>query len=87
MWLLKWFPVRIVDQLLLFISRCMLGDTSLLGLTRPKLGPLELKGISGKTPVLDVGTLAKIRSGDIKVLLFYINRLYIYIYHSIVHVS
>ncbi|KAI3513750.1 hypothetical protein L1887_11880 [Cichorium endivia] len=67
MWLLKWLPVRMVDQLLLFVSRCILGDTSLLGLDRPKLGPLELKGISGKTPVLDVGTLAKIRSGDIKV--------------------
>ncbi|KAL4572220.1 hypothetical protein LXL04_018990 [Taraxacum kok-saghyz] len=67
MWLLKWFPVRIVDHLLLFISRCLLGDTSVLGLNRPKIGPLELKGISGKTPVLDVGTLAKIRSGDIKV--------------------
>ncbi|KVI11606.1 indole-3-pyruvate monooxygenase YUCCA2-like [Cynara cardunculus var. scolymus] len=67
MWLLKWLPVQIVDQLLLFVSRFMLGDTSHIGLNRPKLGPLELKGISGKTPVLDVGTLAKIKTGDIKV--------------------
>ncbi|KAL8237064.1 hypothetical protein R6Q59_018145 [Mikania micrantha] len=66
-WLLKWLPIRIVDQLLLFVSRIMIGDTSHLGLNRPKLGPLELKSIYGKTPVLDVGTLAKIRSGDIKV--------------------
>ncbi|KAF9615431.1 hypothetical protein IFM89_023323, partial [Coptis chinensis] len=67
MLLLKWLPIRLVDQFLLLISRVLLGDTTYLGLTRPSVGPLELKNISGKTPVLDVGTLAKIRSGDIKV--------------------
>ncbi|KAJ4953194.1 hypothetical protein NE237_030026 [Protea cynaroides] len=67
MWLLKWFPIRLVDQFLLFVSRLMLGDTSRLGLRRPPLGPLELKSTSGKTPVLDTGTLAKIQSGQIKV--------------------
>ncbi|KAF5805315.1 putative indole-3-pyruvate monooxygenase [Helianthus annuus] len=66
-WLLKWFPVRIVDRFLLFVSRIIIGDTNRLGLYRPKHGPLELKSVYGKTPVLDVGTLAKIRSGDIKV--------------------
>ncbi|CAL1359516.1 unnamed protein product [Linum trigynum] len=67
MWLTKWFSIRAVDRFLLLMSRLMLGDTARLGLTRPKLGPLELKGLTGKTPVLDVGTLAKIRSGHIKV--------------------
>ncbi|KAF2303917.1 hypothetical protein GH714_024519 [Hevea brasiliensis] len=67
MWLLKWFPLGLVDQILLLISRFMLGDTSQFGLHRPKLGPIQLKNATGKTPVLDVGTLAKIRSGDIKV--------------------
>lgn len=67
MCLLKWFPVRIVDRILLWASYITIGDTNRLGLNRPKLGPLELKNVSGKTPVLDVGTLAKIRSGDIKV--------------------
>ncbi|KAI3711615.1 hypothetical protein L1987_70154 [Smallanthus sonchifolius] len=67
MCLLKWFPVRVVDWFLLLASHFMIGDTNKLGLSRPKLGPLELKNVSGKTPVLDVGTLAKIRSGDIKV--------------------
>jgi len=46
----------------------MLGDTAQLGLDRPRLGPLQLKNLSGKTPVLDVGTLAKIKGGHIKVL-------------------
>lgn len=67
MWLLKWFPIQMVDRLLLFVAWLMLGDTARLGLDRPHLGPLQLKNRSGKTPVLDVGTLAKIRAGEIKV--------------------
>ncbi|KAM0887724.1 hypothetical protein ACQ4PT_028817 [Festuca glaucescens] len=67
MWLLKWLPVHVVDLFLLLVARAMLGDTARLGLKRPTVGPLELKSLSGKTPVLDVGTFAKIRSGDIKV--------------------
>ncbi|CAD5166771.1 unnamed protein product [Musa acuminata subsp. malaccensis] len=67
MWLLKWLPMRTVDRILLLVSRVMLGDTQRYGLRRPRLGPLELKSLSGKTPVLDVGALAKIKSGDIKV--------------------
>ncbi|KDP33668.1 hypothetical protein JCGZ_07239 [Jatropha curcas] len=67
MWLLKWFPLKLVDQILLFLSYFLLGDTSKLGIHRPKLGPLQLKNTAGKTPVLDVGTLAKIRTGEIKV--------------------
>ncbi|XVE71067.1 hypothetical protein DITRI_Ditri10aG0120400 [Diplodiscus trichospermus] len=67
MWLLKWLPMRLVDRFLLIVTWLMLGDTARFGLDRPRLGPLELKNLSGKTPVLDVGTLAKIKSGDIKV--------------------
>lgn len=67
MWLLKWLPMSLVDRLLLIVSRLILGDTARYGLGRPSMGPLELKNLSGKTPVLDVGTLAKIKKGDIKV--------------------
>lgn len=67
MWLLKWLPISFVDRFLLLVSRLLLGDTGRLGLDRPQLGPLQLKNLSGKTPVLDVGTLAKIKSGDIKI--------------------
>ncbi|KAK1367730.1 Flavin-containing monooxygenase [Heracleum sosnowskyi] len=68
MWLLKWFPVRLVDTFLLIVCRILLGDTSKLGLVRPSIGPLELKNSAGKTPVLDVGTLHRIKNGDIKVV-------------------
>lgn len=65
--LLKWFPVPLVDKFLLLMSWFSVGDTSRLGLHRPDIGPLELKNLSGKTPVIDVGTLAKIKIGHIKV--------------------
>ncbi|KAG2411010.1 Indole-3-pyruvate monooxygenase [Vigna angularis] len=67
MCLLKWFHVRLVDKFLLLMSHLILGDTAQFGLHRPKIGPLELKNLYGKTPVLDVGTLAHIKSGKIKV--------------------
>ncbi|KAK9265714.1 hypothetical protein L1049_024968 [Liquidambar formosana] len=68
MWLLKWFPVRLVDWFLLLSSRMILGDTHRIGIKRPKIGPLELKNTTGKTPVLDVGAMEKIKSGEIKVV-------------------
>ncbi|WOL14674.1 indole-3-pyruvate monooxygenase YUCCA2-like [Canna indica] len=67
MWLLRWLPVRAADRVLLLLSRLTLGDTRRYGLPRPHLGPLELKALSGKTPVLDVGALAKIKSGHVSV--------------------
>lgn len=66
--LMKWFPLWLVDRFLLFIAWIMFGDTYQYGLTRPKIGPLQMKNVAGKTPVLDVGALAKIRSGHIKVV-------------------
>nr|GMD47653.1 indole-3-pyruvate monooxygenase YUCCA6-like [Ipomoea batatas] len=66
MLLLKWFPMRLVDGFLLAVSRLLLGDTAQFGLRRPKVGPLELKNFAGKSPVLDMGTLSKIKSGDVK---------------------
>ncbi|CAI9262032.1 unnamed protein product [Lactuca saligna] len=66
--LLKLFPLRFVDWFLIVYSRMTLGDTSRVGIVRPKDGPLKLKGKTGKTPVLDVGSLSKIKSGQIKVV-------------------
>ncbi|PSR88035.1 Indole-3-pyruvate monooxygenase [Actinidia chinensis var. chinensis] len=68
MWLLKWLPVRLVDQFLILCSRIVLGDIRKIGIKRPKIGPLELKNTTGKTPVLDVGAIAKIKSRDIEVV-------------------
>lgn len=66
--LLKWFPLRLVDKFVLLVANAILGKTDRLGLRRPKTGPLELKNVTGKTPVLDVGALSQIKSGKIKVM-------------------
>ncbi|KAJ6288475.1 hypothetical protein OIU76_024463 [Salix suchowensis] len=67
-WLLNWFPVKLVDRFLLVCSQVILGDTHKMGIRRPKIGPLEQKKSTGKTPVLDVGAFSKIKSGKIKVV-------------------
>jgi indole-3-pyruvate monooxygenase len=57
-----------VDKILLLFAWLILGNLEKYGLTRPCLGPLQLKNTQGKTPVLDIGALEKIRSGKIKVV-------------------
>ncbi|XP_078442182.1 putative indole-3-pyruvate monooxygenase YUCCA9 [Wolffia australiana] len=66
--LMKWLPLWIVDFVLLILAWLVLGSLDKYGLRRPRRGPLTLKNEEGKTPVLDVGTLRKIKSGDIKVV-------------------
>ncbi|KAJ0967350.1 hypothetical protein J5N97_024267 [Dioscorea zingiberensis] len=68
MLLMKWMPLWLVDKTLLLLSWLVLGNMDKYGLKRPVTGPLELKNTKGKTPVLDIGALEKIRSGDIKVV-------------------
>lgn len=66
--LYKWLPLKIVDKLLLLVASFTLGNTNHYGIKRPKTGPIELKLATGKTPVLDVGQIAQIKSGNIKVI-------------------
>ncbi|KAL6340329.1 hypothetical protein AAG906_040766 [Vitis piasezkii] len=66
--MLKWLPLWLVDKLMLILAWLVLGDIEKYGLKRPSMGPLKLKNTQGKTPVLDIGALEKIRSGDIKVV-------------------
>ncbi|KOM29907.1 hypothetical protein LR48_Vigan831s002500 [Vigna angularis] len=66
--MLQWLPLWLVDKIILLLAWFVFGNVEKLGLKRPSTGPLELKNTKGKTPVLDLGALAKIRSGDIKVV-------------------
>ncbi|CDP03823.1 unnamed protein product [Coffea canephora] len=68
MFMLKWLPLWLVDKLLLVLAWFILGNIEKYGLKRPSLGPLQLKNTKGKTPVLDIGALEKIRSGEINVV-------------------
>ncbi|CAA2999513.1 probable indole-3-pyruvate monooxygenase YUCCA5 [Olea europaea var. sylvestris] len=69
MFMLKWLPLWLVDNILLVLAWMILGNTEKYGLKRPSVGPLELKNTLGKTPVLDIGALEKIKSREIKVVL------------------
>ncbi|XP_077249518.1 YUCCA 3 [Tasmannia lanceolata] len=66
--MMKWLPLWLVDKLMLVLAWWVLGNTENYGLKRPPIGPLELKNNHGKTPVLDIGALEKIKSGKIKVV-------------------
>ncbi|CAK9219155.1 unnamed protein product, partial [Sphagnum troendelagicum] len=66
--LLKTFPIWFTDSLLVWYTWALMGDTSSHGFHRPAVGPMALKSKSGKTPVLDVGTFARIKNRDIKVV-------------------
>uniref|UniRef100_A0A803L7E0 Flavin-containing monooxygenase n=1 Tax=Chenopodium quinoa TaxID=63459 RepID=A0A803L7E0_CHEQI len=68
MHLLKYFSLSTVDALVTLASNLKYGDLSKYGIYRPNEGPMLLKATKGRIPVIDVGTIAKIQSGEIKVL-------------------
>ncbi|KAM0941761.1 putative indole-3-pyruvate monooxygenase [Dioscorea sansibarensis] len=50
--LMKWLPVRMVDKVLVMVAKFVIGDTEKYGSKRPRMGPLELKNMTGKTEPL-----------------------------------
>ena len=60
-------PARLADALTRPMARLALGDLSKLGLSRPATGPLEQVRTLHRVPFIDVGTIALIRAGKIKV--------------------
>ena len=79
--LLKYLPVYVVDALVLVHANFIYGDLSKYGIQRPKIGPFTQKAITGRSPVIDVGTIKKIQGGEIRVgrllLLLLLKTLYI----------
>uniref|UniRef100_J3LVD9 Flavin-containing monooxygenase n=1 Tax=Oryza brachyantha TaxID=4533 RepID=J3LVD9_ORYBR len=66
--LMAWLPLWLVDKILVVLAWIFLGNLAKLGIRRPTVGPLTLKNSTGRTPVLDYGALARIRSGEITVV-------------------
>jgi len=60
-------PQRVNDALFPVILDLVLGRLDRYGLTRPKQGLLQQIALASRIPVIDVGTLGKIREGAIKV--------------------
>ncbi|VFQ78122.1 unnamed protein product [Cuscuta campestris] len=62
-------PCWLVDSVLLMLSKLVFGDiTKYYGVKLPRDGPFSGKVKNGKYPVFDVGTHAKVVSGEIQVL-------------------
>ncbi|XP_047308976.1 probable indole-3-pyruvate monooxygenase YUCCA10 [Impatiens glandulifera] len=69
LYLLKYISVYWVDSLLVMLSKLKYGnDLSKYGFKRPKEGPFLMKDKYGKYPIIDIGTMDKIKSGQIQVL-------------------
>ncbi|RCV37908.1 hypothetical protein SETIT_8G100900v2 [Setaria italica] len=67
MTLVQHIPIKIVDLLLVTIANFTFGDLSKHGIVRPKTGPLLMKSKTGRSPVINVGTVGLIKKGIIKV--------------------
>jgi len=64
---LRPLPTRVADRLTTLTRRLAVGNLSALGLTKRDDGPLTEVAEGRQIPMIDVGTLARIRSGDIAV--------------------
>ncbi|KAM7511156.1 hypothetical protein LguiB_010031 [Lonicera macranthoides] len=62
--------IDIVDNIRVMLSKLKYGDLTGYGLERPTRGPVFLKKITGRSPVIDVGTIDKIKDGSIQNGLF-----------------
>ncbi|WP_349631169.1 flavin-containing monooxygenase [Bradyrhizobium jicamae] len=60
-------PARFVDALNAPVLRLAVGDFEKLGLKRSAKGPRRMVEEDGRVPLIDIGTLAKIRDGSIKI--------------------
>ncbi|XP_073361377.1 probable indole-3-pyruvate monooxygenase YUCCA10 isoform X2 [Aegilops tauschii subsp. strangulata] len=59
-------PLNLVDNLLVMAANLIFGDLSRYGIKRPKMGPMILKSETGRSAVIDVGTVGLIKKGIIK---------------------
>ena len=66
--MLSRLPVAVRDAIATSILRVAVGDLSRWGIIRPALGPTRLIEDTGRIPMLDVGTIAQVKAGRIRVL-------------------
>ncbi|HEY3792982.1 MAG TPA: NAD(P)/FAD-dependent oxidoreductase [Bradyrhizobium sp.] len=63
----QYLPPRLVDRINAPILRLALGRIDKLGLRLAAKGPLQLIQERGRVPLIDIGTLGRIRDGSIKI--------------------
>lgn len=77
----RFFPCKVVDTIILLLCHLEFGSLAKYGIRRPANGPLYLKEHTPVYPVLDCGTVKKIKSGDIKVCGFFFCLCWILLIH------
>ncbi len=60
-------PLKLADALARLVSRLAFGKLARYGLARPALGPLTAFKLRRRVPLIDVGTIAAVKRGDIAV--------------------
>ncbi|KAG5019426.1 hypothetical protein JHK87_015281 [Glycine soja] len=73
--MMKHLPIHVVDTIITSLANMEYGDLSKYGIYQPKKGPFQLKFITGRAPVIDVGTIRRIKEGAIKVIPSHIVRI------------
>ncbi len=66
--LLARLPVAVRDAVVTPILRFAVGDLSRWGIVRPTAGPARMIEEAGRVPMLDIGTIARVRAGSIQVV-------------------
>jgi indole-3-pyruvate monooxygenase len=66
--MLSRLPVAVRDALVAPVLRMAVGDLSRWGIVRPAVGPNRLIEETGRIPILDVGTIAQVKAGWIRVV-------------------
>ena len=60
-------PLKLADALARLVSRLAFGNLARYGLSQPALGPLTTFKVRRRVPIIDVGTIAAVKRGDIAV--------------------
>jgi indole-3-pyruvate monooxygenase len=60
-------PLKLADAVARLVSRLAFGNLARYGLARPALGPLTAFKLRRRVPLIDVGTIAAVKRGDIAV--------------------
>jgi indole-3-pyruvate monooxygenase len=66
--LLSYLPLGLRDAIAMGSMGLVVGDLSRWGIMRPAVGPNRMIEESGRIPILDIGTIAMIKQGKIRVL-------------------
>ncbi|XP_015167993.1 probable indole-3-pyruvate monooxygenase YUCCA10 [Solanum tuberosum] len=68
MLLLKYLPISLVDTIIAKYAKFKFGNLAELGIQQPEEGPFSFKISKGRSTVINVGAIDKIKLGQIKVL-------------------